>query len=551
MKISKLNNFCQDDRLAKRVPLRPLSSDVSSKESFDIISTWLQQCLSKHKNCQNRDEINQKLPTRVIDVQHEGQDPFLVETNQRNGNWVALSYCWGSSPTAVTTRQNLQQHCNKIPMSSLPQTMKDAIVVARRLGYRYLWIDSLCIIQDSPEDWAVESLKMADVYGGASLTIAAGAGIDTASGIFDSTNVFRQQQCGKFNFSIEGYDPHHPEERGRPHVMNSIDLDPYTFSGCLSKRAWTLQENLMSRRLITFGKEQLYWRCVTQDFIEACPTREFTQRNHNHTDFIRRNMNEKKTELSWWYDIVNDYIHRHITMQKDVLIGISAIAKVMAEEMRQSPTAYKAGLWEHDFHKGLLWRRPYHSRLPLIRHTEYIAPSWSWASVSASHMSSPRIYDDDDISLSEYDEEHDDYTPPSDAKIIAINIKNENDDHFGIVQGGYVKLSGRTLEICRHEIPSVFLDCPENAKDEISKFYDQVHGYSIFEANLIANGCKDSHPKALLISISTFPKGTMNVLILQSTESLDVYQRVGCLSFVAFDGNLQHPDWTTREITII
>ncbi|KAF7925692.1 uncharacterized protein EAE98_006917 [Botrytis deweyae] len=468
----------EDDRLAKRVPFRPLSSDVSSKESFDIICTWLQQCLSKHEKCQNRDEINQKLPTRVIDVQHEGQDPFLVETNQRNGNWVALSYCWGSSPTAVTTRQNLQQHCNKIPISSLPQTMKDAIVVARRLGYRYLWIDSLCIIQDSPEDWAVESLKMADVYGGASLTIAAGAGIDTASGIFDSTNVFRQQQCGKFNFSIEGYDPHHPEARGRLYVMNSMDLNPYTLAGCLSKRAWTLQENLMSRRLITFGKEQLYWRCITQGFIEASPTREITLRNHrrgtsrgNHTDFIRRNMNENKTTLRSWYDIVNDYIHRHITMPKDVLIGISAIAKVMAEEMRQSPTAYKAGLWEHDFHKGLLWRRSHHSRLPLIRHTKYIAPSWSWASVSASHMSLPHIYRDekrvDNSPCSFDDEKYDDNPPPSDAEITEINIKNENEDHFGMVQGGYVKLSATTLEICRHEIPSIFLDCPENAKDEI------------------------------------------------------------------------------------
>ncbi|KAF7947690.1 hypothetical protein EAE96_008770 [Botrytis aclada] len=212
--------------------------------------------------------------------------------------------------------------------------------------------------------------------------------------------------------------------------MDSMDLDPYTFAGCLGKRAWTLQENLMSRRLITFGKEQLYWRCITQDFIEACPTREFTQKNlwgeltsgGYHVDFIRRNMNENKTKLPSWYGILNDYINRQITMQKDVLIAISAIAKVMAEEMGQPPTAYKAGLWEHDFHRGLLWRRYYNSRLPLTRHTEYTAPSWSWASISASDISTHRIYTNlvtDDIPCRK------------DAKIIEIVIKNEDDDHFG------------------------------------------------------------------------------------------------------------------------
>ncbi|KAF7903503.1 uncharacterized protein EAF01_006552 [Botrytis porri] len=236
------------------------------------MSTWLQQCLSNHKKCQDRGKVNQKLPTRVIDVQLEGGDPFLVETNQRPGSWVALSYCWGFSPTAVTTSQNLQQHYNRIPMSNFPQTMKDAIVITRRMGYRYLWIDSLCIIQDSPKDWAVESLKMADVYGGASLTIAAEASVDTASGIFDSSNAFHKRHSEKYNFSIEGYHPSTSREYGRVYLRDIVDSNPFERAGCLRRRAWALQEDLMSRRLISFGEEQLYWRCVTQQSEEASPT---------------------------------------------------------------------------------------------------------------------------------------------------------------------------------------------------------------------------------------------------------------------------------------
>ncbi|KAF7886364.1 hypothetical protein EAF00_010467 [Botryotinia globosa] len=354
---------------------------------------------------------------------------------------------------------------------------------------------------------------MAGVYGGAPLTIAAGASKDNASGIFDSTNVFRQQQFAKSNFSIEGYDRDHPEERGRLYVMNSLDLNPYTFPDCLSKRAWTFQENLMSQRLINFGKEQLYWRCIIQDFIEACPTREFTKRNHrtgfksrdNHADLIRGNMNHKNTELPSWYGIVNDYIRRHITLQKDILIGISAIAKVMAEEMRQPPTAYKAGLWENDFHQGLLWRSSYDNRLPLIRHAEYIAPSWSWASVSASHMSFPRVYHKPFRVGTNY----------AAAEIIEMIIENENNDNFGTVQGGYVKLLGPTLEIYRHEIQSKFLDCPENAKDETHTNHSPVSDEEcISESDLIEYGCKDSHAKVLLVGIMMFYKKITKCLIL-------------------------------------
>ncbi|TGO37551.1 hypothetical protein BHYA_0094g00130 [Botrytis hyacinthi] len=388
---------------------------------------------------------------------------------------------------------------------------------------------------------------MADVYGGASLTIAAEAAIDTASGIFDSTNIFRQQQSQKFNFSVKGYHPVYPRDSGRLYLRDSVDLQPSTLKSCLKNRAWALQEDLMSRRLISFGKEQLYWRCVTQELIEAYPSQPLNSiklqlSEGYHTDFVCRDMKSGKTTLPSWYSIVNDYATRHISVQNDLLVGISAIAKVMAKEMEQPSDAYKAGLWEHDFHEGLLWRRPHECDRPLIRHAEYIAPSWSWASISASDIPTRRIYENkvtgDAICL-------------KDAKILEIIIENENDDHFGIVRGGYVKLSGPTLEICRHLIPSIFWDCPENAEDATSCTLELVYDEYVSEDSLPRIICVDSHPKVLLVIISTFPRNFRNALILQNTGSLDVYERVGRLEIRILGDNFLHPDWTTREITII
>ncbi|TGO50548.1 hypothetical protein BCON_0181g00150 [Botryotinia convoluta] len=555
----------EDDPLARCcIPSRPISTDVSSEGTFKIITTWLQECLLHHKQCHGWGKVAQKLPARVIDVQYTGRDPFLLETSEMYGSWIALSYCWGSSPTLKTTTQNLSRHRNMISISSLPQTMRDAVEFTRRIGYQYLWIDALCIIQDSTEDWAIESLKMASVYGNATLTIAAEAAVDTSSGIFDSTNVFRQKQhinqCESFNFSIIGKCPYRAG-KGTLYLRESLDFDRSSLAGYLSKRVWALQEDLLSPRLIRFGKAQLYWRCKNQESMELCPTRalQFDRRylsRHNHSDFVYQTMNQNGTKLSSWYGIVNDYTTRDISVPKDVLVGISAIARFMSEAMGQAPTTYKAGLWEYDFCQGLTWRRSHASSLPLIRHAEYIAPFWSWASISASHMQSRRIYNN--ISSDEGS------TFYSDATIIWIVIETENNDPFGIVKGGFVTLEGLSLEICLHEIPSLFLDCPKDVVNVEINAENPLFDEDLLKRNLIAGGCTGAHSKVLLFIVSSSSRWAINssldigasrdnrnTLILESTQNSGEYQRVGCFTWAVRHGNLQHQDWTFRRITII
>jgi hypothetical protein len=86
-------------------------------------------------------------------VAEEGQAPYLATGEGKHARYATLSHCWGRSTLAMTTLENLQKHIDSIPLDILPKTFRDAIVVCRQLGIQYLWIDRLCIVQNSSIDW--------------------------------------------------------------------------------------------------------------------------------------------------------------------------------------------------------------------------------------------------------------------------------------------------------------------------------------------------------------------------------------------------------------
>ena len=150
-----------------------------SNANLRLISGWLDNCAAEHANCWS--EKLPCLPTRVIDVGSlDGyQKPRLVVTDGRPSRYCALSHCWGDQavPGAGQSLRLLQSNLRelqlKIPTGSLPKTFGDAIETSRKLEIRYLWIDALCIIQDSKADWEYESARMNDVYECSYLTIVA------------------------------------------------------------------------------------------------------------------------------------------------------------------------------------------------------------------------------------------------------------------------------------------------------------------------------------------------------------------------------------------
>ena len=153
----------------------------------------MNQCVEDHKSCLGLSSGQKQLPSRVIDVGADAANPRVKESGGEIGRWAALSYCWGGDSSFILVSHNKHQfYTGEYPLQAFPQTLQDAIVLTRHMGIPYLWVDALCIIQDSPSDWAAEASRMKDVYGDAIITIAAAESSSTQAGIFRNRPVERE-----------------------------------------------------------------------------------------------------------------------------------------------------------------------------------------------------------------------------------------------------------------------------------------------------------------------------------------------------------------------
>ncbi|KUJ12376.1 HET-domain-containing protein [Mollisia scopiformis] len=166
--------------------LLELRYPTSSTESFDFLKMNLERCTTQHNVCKVGKEM--VLPLRILSIEYKAAKYSVnlqENKNPEHGEYLCLSHCWGVNNTALKTmKASLQAMKSNIPWKSLPKTFRDAIVITRKLGFRYLWIDSLCIIQDSVRDWELQSSRMGDIYNGAFATIFALYGNDSDSGCF-------------------------------------------------------------------------------------------------------------------------------------------------------------------------------------------------------------------------------------------------------------------------------------------------------------------------------------------------------------------------------
>jgi hypothetical protein len=226
-----------------------------SKLHFRMLKEWLQDCDKCHNDHKFGSE--KELPTRVLDVKtQQGPDILrLRETERERGRYIALSHRWGedeSRKPLSTTRENKGAHYKEIKFGDLPKTFRDAVAVTRGLGIRYLWIDSLCIIQGDNEDWEEESKLMHSVFANAFCTIAATSAKDSWEGFLVRRAVTQTVKL--------------VDRRAEPpfHVYACEvggNFHDDVVNGGLNKRAWVLQERALSRRTIHFTAAQTYWEC--------------------------------------------------------------------------------------------------------------------------------------------------------------------------------------------------------------------------------------------------------------------------------------------------
>lgn len=383
------------------------------------------------------------LPTRLLDlgafqgspdvrlVHLELKIPYMV--------YMALSHCWGS-PTKrpiITTKGTLDERRKRISFDSLSRTFQDAIRITRDLGERYIWIDSLCIIQDDEEDWAKEAASMAKVYGGALCTLAALSSEDGTEGCLVNADIQSLQSryydldYGRTGGRVRIFEDEaqywHHEYGDNPYKREGYGCQP------LRSRAWTLQERELSIRNIHFSQNMLLWECLERKGSSQLPWHEVKPQDDFKPWPIRNHPNESLAPngpvalRDRWYELMEDYSFRSLTKEKDKLPALSGLASKFQEHFPTSQ--YLAGLWSCHLPAALLWKTKvsFDSQL----HKSYLAPSWSWASINgAISYESQRLE-----SGSEYLPDRPEESPADydfgDLVVKSTNIQPKGADAFG------------------------------------------------------------------------------------------------------------------------
>lgn len=399
--------------------------DSGSGEAVQRSKRWLTQCLESHTICSRPPS---KLPKRVLDLMVP-DNPNIVRLYETRGEveqFVALSYCWGLAGALTTVSSNIERHRTGIRVVDFPRTLREAIVFTRKLGFRYLWIDALCIIQDDADDWAEQAASMIDVYGTSTITLSATSSYDCDHGLFA-----RMDEPG---VAVGRY--YHP---GQDAGHGTIFLDPQGKEApfdldkeFLSTRGWTFQERLVSPRTLHFTGQGIVWECSESSLEEGLTTlwgkrglkKGFTKLiKAEPTDASSKD--QRASLQRKWNKWICDFSDRKLTKISDKLPAVAGMAKGFAARLGDT---YIAGLWAGRLLPGLVWMRDYKS-LSLVRHEDSGIPSWSWASVSGR--------------LSYWDFESEPARPGVDMTVLEINVVEKRPGSFGEIQpGGYIVAEG-------------------------------------------------------------------------------------------------------------
>ena len=447
---------------------------------------WLEICIKDHSHNQPA-----WFPTRLIDLgTPNDQYVKLIDTRSTptRGPYATLSHRWADSAVITTTSSNLEKFLNTIPVAILSKTFQDAFIAARSyLGVRYIWIDSLCIIQDDPQDWRAESVTMQDVYSHSYCNLSAIATSSGVHGLFPPRDLDRARPC-QVETNWEGRDPETYILIPKRFWDEQLDNAP------LSGRGWVFQERWLAPRILHFSSDQLLWECCELNASEAYPRGipEITcgtksdihhdlevpadlqphgnltmlqkllewlglQRNSKKDDFDKEVTSTGKRLIAQSnplglapiiYGTQSSFKNRisapaplkpyenYKNWQR--LVECYSTCKVTKEEDKliavsgiakhfQSAlgSEYLAGLWRENLPIELIWRVGSAESVSVQQLSTYRAPSWSWASVDTQIIN--KFVDCELLSLIAVTDSH---------------IEHLWSDPFSPVTGGWIHVRG-------------------------------------------------------------------------------------------------------------
>ena len=361
------------------------SSLTCSDAVMNLARQWLESCLLTHATCSvetPEDDNTPSMPSRLLDVKRDDGLVSLCISSldiSQDTKYLTLSHVWGDAEMFQLTKANFAELRHGISISRLPETFQDAVYMTKLLGYGFIWIDSLCIVQDSKEDWAKEAASMVSVYENAICTIAA-TQKDSHSGCFVNRNPLALRPCLLL--------PQHKLYAYPSSLFSTSKTDPSTAP--ISRRAWTLQERIRSRRILFLGTNELWWECSNLSAAEPYPE----GIEHLNTGFCRpeaffadseeilrfreiiRGKAEVNNEYSatCWHQMVQEYTKRDLTYDSDKLIAMHGILQPF---QRNSGLTLLGGLVKERMLLELSW----YTLTVAPPFTDTSFPSWSWASV--------------------------------------------------------------------------------------------------------------------------------------------------------------------------
>lgn len=412
-----------------------------------------------HDNCQP--PIKVPLPSRVVEIIDDDSIRIVSGADKPEDFYITLSYCWGGSQELTLTEDNLPKRQDGFSTSQLPGTLRDAVSVTKALGIRYIWIDSLCIIQDSTVDKQKELPRMAGYYRNSFLTIVASTSKCTAR-FLTSEGLCKDHSGNRIPKDLvpfrlmseievagqEGNENNSPITTATKTVIEDILVRkerPYLLSmEAIYRRGWTFQERVLSPRILHFGG-RLVWQCHSTQQTAGGVTSwndDAVNIDHRMLGHVLFNFQKQRSLLhgpvgadsideelyGFWYKAVEEYTRRDLGVPTDKLPAISALAQVFRDLM--AGDEYLAGIWRGDFLRGLLWST--YPTLTLSRPPSWRAPTWSWA----SH--------DNEVTYKQM--------PPRNSIPIARVLVSEmvplsNTAPLGEIDSGILEIEGPVLEI--------------------------------------------------------------------------------------------------------
>jgi hypothetical protein len=484
---------------------RHIPKSTGDPEVMKLGLEWLEACQNHHSLCQAVERARPKnyFPKRLLDVGTLQSNQIRLvttdlETPSQEEHYATLSHCWGKDPAFLRlTTENLPQLNTIITPQSLPQSFMDAILSCRHLKIRYLWIDSLCILQSGPgaeEDWQRHVNEMHTIYANCTLNIGIAHASSPEHGAFIERNASFIQTtfvCMPTRKRFLGLPPRYCMFHQKAHVSDDEEtrseddaepaVDPdflctqtetclvtifaeyYDYSSfvtrqALWKRGWVFQERLMAPRMILFGSDRIYWRCQKRNENEYLPHglpqsgEMFDQ--HAKSPFTLPDVShpyELSTEnlrdiYDHWYGLVDEYSETDLTYpEKDKLVAMAAIARHFD---RLLPGRYCAGIFKSDLHFGLLWDSVYDYKgtadlkrldwslkitIDQDRSHRYQAPTWSWASVN-------------DRTSAPIRGKRGDWQRMADIEGVSIDLKDPQ-NLFGQVVSAELTISGNLMDL--------------------------------------------------------------------------------------------------------